>query len=66
MGKHTIKERSSWKKLQFKTMHYLGTMWIAFLAYLVVDCGGGGGWVEVEEAIRGINGNGKNTIKMKF
>ena len=25
---------------------------------------GGGEWVEVEEGIRGINGNGKNTIKL--
>ena len=24
---------------------------------------GGRGWVKVEEGIRGINGNGKNTIK---
>ena len=23
-------------------------------------------WVEVEESIRGINGNGKNTIKINF
>ena len=26
----------------------------------------GEGWVKVEEGIRGINGNGKNTIQNKF
>ena len=32
---------------------------------VITGGGGGGSWVVVEEGIRGINDNGKNTIKNK-